>query len=58
MGCESGSGGGMPGGFAVPASFFSIGFEALDIVQLVGEGVGELGTGGEVGAVLSWCVIE
>jgi hypothetical protein len=50
---EGCGGGGVPGGFAVPASSFGIGSEALDIVQLVGDGVGELGTGGEVGAVLA-----
>ena len=43
---EGFGGGGVPGGFAVPASSFGIGSEALDIVQLVGDGVGELGTGG------------
>ena len=53
MGCEGCSGGRVPGGFAVPASPFGIGAEALYILQLVGEGGGELGTGGEVGAVLA-----
>jgi hypothetical protein len=53
VGGEGCSGGGVPGGFAIPASSFGIGSEALDIFQLVGDGVGELGTGGEVGAVLA-----
>jgi hypothetical protein len=46
-------GGGVPGCFTVPAALFGIGLERLDIVELLGQSVGEFGAGREVGAVLT-----